>query len=164
MDLETSRCDIKPQIGQFGHLGPLFFLNFNFSTFPTGGKIVDKSLLMASRCELKAAKPHGFIFSMLSHMISYLPFWKPILRFYFFLRDLGCGKEKTVSRFLEFGFVVKPVQELNRCQIYVIERRKKESIFHAVLFYQTGTRGKRKNRKITSFLPTILVDIPFCMW
>ena len=51
------------------------------------------------------------------HVITYdlLPtFLKADFTVFFFLRDLGFGKKKTVASFLEFGLVVKPVQELDR--------------------------------------------------
>ena len=80
------------------------------------------------------ANPYGFIFSMLSHMISYLPFRKSILRSFFSFRIWGLEK-KTVVSFLEFGFVVKAVQELNIWQIYVIEHRKKTRLFSIRFFF-----------------------------
>ena len=48
-------------------------------------------------------KPHGFIFSMLSHMISYLPFWKPILRVFFSFGIWGLEK-KNRSEFFRIWF------------------------------------------------------------
>ena len=62
---------------------------------------------------------------------------------------MGYGKEKTVLRYLEFGFVVKPVQELNRCQIYVIERRKKKVHFpRGSFFSKQEPEGKEKTVKL----------------
>ena len=57
--------------------------------------ILHRFLILNSRY-LRTQNPHGFISSRLSHMISYLPFRKPFLRVFFFLQELGCGKEKTL--------------------------------------------------------------------
>ena len=49
VDLESSKYDLKPQIGQFGYLEPLIFF---FSTFLLwGGGMVEKVDLETYRCD-----------------------------------------------------------------------------------------------------------------
>ena len=67
---------------------------------------------------------------------------------FFFPSGFGVWKKKTVASFLEFGLVVKPVQELDRWQIYVIKHRKKTVDFPCGFFFQTGSRRKKKTVKL----------------
>ena len=65
VDLEITRFDLKPQIGQFRYLKPFFHpLIFYFST---GGKMVEKGDLGGDpRCDLKPQ-----IFGQFEHLHSF---------------------------------------------------------------------------------------------
>ena len=76
-------------------------------------KVSTKTIYSWKDRRISVVKPLWFYFF---HVITYdlLPsFLKDDFTVFFFLRDLGFGKKKTVVSFLEFGFFVKPVQELN---------------------------------------------------
>ena len=57
VDLEASRCDLKPHIRQFGYLEP-FVSTCIFFYFSTGGRMVEQVFLKASRCDLKPKIGH----------------------------------------------------------------------------------------------------------
>ena len=95
-----------------------------------------------------------FFFFWLSHMSSFLPPWRTILRFFFFPRDFCPEKKKPSTK-----FDLNPKIRKNPFPFGIKSRLFTPRFF----FFMPNPEGK-KNRKIISFLPIFSDDRQFCVW